>query len=134
MELIAEDQYQHQRQEPNVIYDVTEGLQSKYTKLAYRRGFKRFLDHIKIHDLQVLLDYNPKIIESFIIDYIKHLRDVEQSRMSIEVDKCAILHFFDLNSFDIPISITLIRLSAFILRSFGQLFFMLFINSCPPLL
>jgi hypothetical protein len=38
------------------IYDVTEGVRSKKTAAVYRRVFKRFLDHIKNHDLQVLLD------------------------------------------------------------------------------
>jgi integrase len=84
------------------IYPVTEGLKSPYTKVAYRRNFNHFLDHIKIHDLQVLLEYNPKIVESFIIDYVRHLRDIEKLlHMSIRVHIAAIFHFLDMNDFDL---------------------------------
>jgi integrase len=63
------------------------------------------MEHIKINDLRVLLEYSPKIIESFIIDYVKHLRDSEKlKRMSIEVHIAAILHFFDMNDFPISIA------------------------------
>ena len=89
----------------SIVYAVTEGLQSPDTKVAYSRNFKHFLDYTKIHDLQVLLEYNPKIIDSFIVDYVKHLRDSEGlKRMSIEVHIVAILHFFDLNDFPISIA------------------------------
>ena len=91
--------------EAEEIYPVTEGLKSSYTKIAYRRNFNHFLDYIKIHDLQVLLEYNPKIIESFIIDYIRHLRDIEKlSHMSIRVHIAAIFHFLDMNDFDLSSS------------------------------
>ena len=60
------------------------------------------MDYIKIHDLQVLLDYSPKIVESFIIDYVIHLRDVKQLKyMSIQVDIAAIFHFLEMNDFDL---------------------------------
>ena len=92
------------QQQPQ-IYPVTEGIQSPHTLIAYRRNFKHFMNHIKVQDLQVLLEYSPKVIESFIIDYIKHLRDVEKlKRMSIEVHLAAILHFFDMNDFPISIA------------------------------
>lgn len=98
------DTFSQLQQHPE-IYPVTEGIQSYHTLIAYRRNFKHFIDYIKIHDLQVLLEYNPKIIESFIIDYIKHLRDSEElKRMSIEVHLAAILHFFDMNDFPISIA------------------------------
>jgi hypothetical protein len=111
-ELTAGDFYQKHAQrrglgfeksaEAEEIYPVTEGLKSSYTKIAYRRNFNHFLDYIKIHDLQVLLEYNPKIIESFIIDYVRHLRDIEKlSHMSIRVHIAAIFHFLDMNDFDL---------------------------------
>ncbi len=94
------------RQQSNPgIYPVTEGIQSPHTLIAYRRNFKHFLDYIKIHDTEVLLECNPKIIESFIIDYIRHLRDSEELKhMSIEVHLAAILHFSDMNDFPISIA------------------------------
>ena len=87
------------------IYPVTEGIQSPHTLIAYRRNFKHFMEHLKIDDLHVLLEYSPKVIELFIIDYVKHLRDSEKlKRMSIEVHIAAILHFFDMNDFPISIA------------------------------
>jgi site-specific recombinase XerD len=94
-----------QRQLHPEIYSVTEGIQSPYTLIAYRRNFKHFMDHIRIHDLRVLLEHSPKVVESFIIEYVKHLRDSERlKRMSIEVHIAAILHFFDMNDFPISIA------------------------------
>jgi hypothetical protein len=61
------------------IYEVTEGL-SPQTSVVYRRAFNRFLDHIKIHDLQVLLDFSPKVIKQMMADYILYLRDEKQNR------------------------------------------------------
>jgi hypothetical protein len=85
------------------IYLVTEGLRAPSTKDLYRKGFKHFLDYIKIHDLQVLLDYSPKIVESFIIDYVRHLKDTKQLKYrSIQVELSAIFHFFEMNDFDLP--------------------------------
>lgn len=84
------------------IYPVTEGLRAPSTKDLYRKGFKHFLDYIKIHDLQVLLDYSPKIIKSFIIDYVRHLKDSKQLKYrSIQVELSAIFHFFEMNDFDL---------------------------------
>ena len=38
----------------NVIYPVTEGINSPYTRQAYKTSFNRFQRVINIHDLQVL--------------------------------------------------------------------------------
>ena len=76
---------------PRRIYKVTEGIGSKKTAIVYQRSFNRFLNHIKIHDLQVLLDYSSKnrphqIIKEIIIDYILYLRDERKiTRSSIKV-------------------------------------------------
>ncbi len=51
---------------------------------TYRKSFNHFMDYIKIHDLQVLLDYSPKIVESFFIDYVIHLRDVKRAKIHVD--------------------------------------------------
>ena len=56
------------------IYPITEGIPSPYTQKAYQRSLERFLDFVKIHDLQVLLDFSPKAIKQMIVDYILYLR------------------------------------------------------------
>jgi hypothetical protein len=48
------------------IYPVTEGIQSTHTADVYKRYFNHFLDYIKIHDLQVLLDFSPKVIKQML--------------------------------------------------------------------
>jgi hypothetical protein len=47
----------------DVIYPVTEGCNSNYTRQAYRTSFNRFMKVINIHDLQVLRDLGPKVME-----------------------------------------------------------------------
>ena len=80
------------------IYKITEGIQSNQTKIIYQRVFNHFQDYVKIHDLQVLVDFSPKVIKQMVIDYILWLRDEKPgnklSRTSIKVHLAAILHFF----------------------------------------
>mgnify|MGYP006264524073 CR=1 FL=1 len=83
------------------IFDVTEGIRSKKTAAVYRSVFKRFLKHVKINDLQVLLDYSttrPQIIKEMLVGYILYLRDEKPGRKltrgSIKLHLAAILHFF----------------------------------------
>ena len=57
------------------IFPVIEGIPSKKTQISYQRCFNHFLDHIKIHDLQVLLDFSQKVIKQMVVDYILYLRD-----------------------------------------------------------
>jgi site-specific recombinase XerD len=106
------------------IYPVTEGVQSVYSKKCYNNSFNRFLRHIKIQDLQVLLDLGPKVLEQIIIKYVIYLRDTKEkqrgrrklkstlsstaikpkpglSRASIEAEIASIFHFFDMNDFDL---------------------------------
>jgi integrase len=83
------------------IYPITEGIQSIKSQQTYERCFKSFLNHIKIHDLQVLLDFSPKVIKQMVVDYILYLRDTKNlSRASIKVHLGAILHFFQINNDD----------------------------------
>lgn len=95
---------QQQEQQPNRIYLVTDGLKSKYTKRDYRLAFNQFLrDGAKTEDLQVLLDYKPKVIEQMIIGYIESLRDKGKARNTIALHVAAILHFFVVMN-DVPLN------------------------------
>ena len=86
------------------IYPISEGIRSPKTVVVYQRCFNHFLDYIKIHDLQVLLDFSPKVIKQMIVDYVLYLRDEKPgkrlSRGSIKVHLAAILHFFQINNDD----------------------------------
>jgi integrase len=82
------------------IYPLTEGVQSEYTKQTYEDSFNRFLRHIKVHDLQVLIDLGPKVLEQMIIKYVIHVRDIKKpslSRGSIQAECGAIYHFCEMN-------------------------------------
>jgi hypothetical protein len=92
---VYEYEYEHDlmtEQSQRRIYPVTDGLQSPYTKATYKVAFDHFLEQTAhTRDLQVLLDYSPKVIESLIIEHVIHLRDVHQ------VHCAAIFHFFEMN-------------------------------------
>ena len=82
----------------NRIYLVTDGLRSKHTKVNYYYAFKQFLkDGAKTQDLQVLLDYEPKILEQMIIGYVEMLRDKRKAHQTIKMHCAAIFHFFRMN-------------------------------------
>lgn len=83
------------------IYPVTEGIQSKHTRLTYQQSFDRFLNKISIHDQQVLLDFSPKVIKEMIIDYIHYLSEEKGIRRnSIKTQIAPIIHFFKINNDD----------------------------------
>lgn len=83
------------------IYGVTEGIQSKHTRIIYQQNFDRFMDKINIHDLQVLLDFSPKVIKQIIIDYILYLSEEKKIRRdSIKTQIAPIIHFFRINNDD----------------------------------
>ena len=85
-----------------VIYPVTEGVRSAYTKQAYKTSFNRFLNLIGIHDLLVLLDLGPKVVEQLIIKYAIHTRDIKKLlTASIRAECNAIFHFFDINDVEV---------------------------------
>lgn len=88
----------------NYIYQVTDGLRSKHTKKAYQIAFNQFLkDGAKTIDLQVLLDYKPRVLEQMIIGHVENLRDKGKAHKTIKLHVAAILHFFvTLN--DIPLN------------------------------
>ena len=106
-----------QRQRQKRIFEVTEGIRSAKTAVVYQRIFKRFLNHIKIHDLEVLLDYSktrPQIIKEMLVDYILYLRDEKPgnklTRSSIKLHLAAILHFFQINNDDFNLTIRNFRI------------------------
>jgi integrase len=96
------------------IYPVIEGIPSPYTQKAYQRSFERFLNFIKIHDLQVLLDFSPKVIKQMIVDYILYLRDEKPGkklgRSSIKSHVSAVLHFFQINNDDFNLTMKNFRI------------------------
>jgi integrase len=83
------------------IYPVTEGIQSKHTRLTYQQNFDRFLNKISIRDQQVLLDFSSKVIKQMIIDYIHYLSEEKGIRRnSIKTQIAPIIHFFKINNDD----------------------------------
>jgi hypothetical protein len=85
-----------------IIYPVTEGVRPAYTKQAYKTSLNRFLNLIGIHDLRVLLDLGPMVVEQLIIKYAIYARDVKKlSTASIRAECNAIFHFFDINDVEV---------------------------------
>lgn len=81
---------------------MTEGLQSKHTKIAYWIAFNHFLDiTIKSKDRHALPDTKQKVIEDKIIDHITYLKAIEGlTYRSILVHLSAIFHFFEINDYN----------------------------------
>lgn len=81
------------------IYLVTDGSHSKHTKINYRLAFDQFLRNgTKTTDLQVLLDYKPKVLEEMIIGYIEMMRDNGgKAHQTIKMHCAAIFYFFRMN-------------------------------------
>ena len=57
------------------IFQADEGHNSKQTAVKYRSNFHLFLNHIKIYDLDVLLDLGKEAIQELVIKYARSLRD-----------------------------------------------------------
>jgi integrase len=93
------------------IYPITEGIQSSKTSDTYERYFNHFLNHIKIHDLQVLLDFSPKVIKQMLVDYVLYLRDEKKlTKGSIKVRLSAVLYFFRINNDDFNLTLRSFRI------------------------
>lgn len=93
-EELATHEYEQQEQAQEYrIYRVTDALKSKYTKRDYGYAFAQFLkDGAKTQDLQVLLDYKPKVIEQMVIGYIEMLAEKGRAHKTIQLHNAAILH------------------------------------------
>ena len=73
-------------------------IPTKDTKRAYHFAFEQFKkDGAKTSDLQVLLDYPPRVIEQMIIGYVEKMIEKERAHQTIALHVAAILHFFEIN-------------------------------------
>jgi integrase len=86
------------------IFQVDEGHKSKQTAIKYRNNFDHFLNFIKIHDLDVLLDLGKEAIQELVIKYVLSMRDnVEKrySRSTVNTNVSAILYFLENNDIEL---------------------------------
>ena len=80
------------------VYKVDEGIPSPNTRLRYRSAFSLFIRHCRQTDLYLLIQQNPRLIETQIIDYINFLSEEKHyARGSICAAVSTILHFFEMN-------------------------------------
>ena len=81
-----------------IIYRLTTGSLSEYTKAAYQYDINDFLAYYKITDIQgiePLKEYSPKLIRQMVIDFVIYLRDERgASRSPIRLYYAALSHFF----------------------------------------
>lgn len=77
---------------------VTEGIGSPATRKKYEYNFKCFLKHYDIANKEMLLDIqDPRVIEGYIIQYIKYLSSERKLvNSTIHFIVAAITHFFDM--------------------------------------
>ncbi len=90
-------QKQKQKHERPIVYQVTTGSLSDYTKKSYTYQINDFLAFYKITSIagiEPLKEYSPKLIRQMVLDYVIFLRDEgNKSRASIKM-ACAALSFF----------------------------------------
>jgi len=92
------------RQSQRIIFQVDEGHKSPYTEYKYRVDFNHFLNFIRIHDLDVLLDLGKEAIQELVIKYTRSLRDNAEkkySRSTVNNRVAAILYFLDNNDIEL---------------------------------
>jgi hypothetical protein len=77
---------------------VTDDARSKHIKRVHGTVFNQFLrEGAHTTDLQVLLDYKPRVLESMVIGYIEHMRDKGRAHSTISLHCATIFHFFEMN-------------------------------------
>lgn len=84
----------------DVIYSVTDGISSFYTKREYHRNFKHFLDCSGLNPETLVKQAkdNPRFIESLIINHIRFLAEKQKlTHRSIHIHCYAIFHFLEMN-------------------------------------
>ena len=103
-ESLEQQQQQQQNKSRRVIFQIDEGHSSPQTAAKYKIHFKQFLDFIKIHDLEILLDLGKEAIQELVIRYTRSLRDNAEkkySRSTVNTRIAAILYFFDNNDIEL---------------------------------
>jgi integrase len=73
-------------------------IKSPKTKIAYAQSLRRYLNHRKLTEVDnLLLDQNPRVIESQIVDYVMTLRSEGIAFSTIQFLIAPILTFYSLN-------------------------------------
>ncbi len=78
-------------------------LPSEVTKEFYHRWLHYFMDWLQIdrEEYDILLDYNPRMLQSKIIDYIIWMKDEKKlSSSSIKIRIAALHHFYDMAEYE----------------------------------
>jgi integrase len=99
-----QQQFGPNQQRQRLIFQVNEGHKSSYTAYKYGVDFKHFLNFIKIHDLDVLLDLGKEAIQVLVIKYTRNLRDNPEkkySRSTVNNRVSAVLYFLDNNDIEL---------------------------------
>ena len=87
-------------QQTDIIYSVTDGISSFYTKREYLRNFRHFLNCSQLNPESLVKQAkdNPRHIESLIINHIRHLAEIQKlTHKSIHIHCYAIFHFLEMN-------------------------------------
>jgi hypothetical protein len=73
-------------------------IKSPKTKIAYAQSLRRYLNHRKLTEIDnLLLEQNPRLIESQIVDYVMTLRSEGIAFATIQFLVASIITFYSLN-------------------------------------
>lgn len=99
-EFLKEEKKKQQR----IIFQVDQGHRSRQTAYKYEIHFQRFLNYIRIQDLDVYLDLGRDAIRVLVMNYTKSLRDdVDKKYTHGTVNNliCPIIYFLDNNDIEL---------------------------------
>lgn len=82
----------------DVVYSVTDGIESPATRKKYKYNLKLFMDHFDFNsETELLENKDPRYIEGMIIRYIKTLSENNLKHETIHNKIAPILHFYEIN-------------------------------------
>jgi integrase len=92
-----------ERKESRVLQNFINAIRSRATKTVYLNSLKRYMNFIKVTEVDSLLETNsPKVIETQLIDYIMSLRNDNIAYATIKYLLAPIFTFYQLN--DVPLN------------------------------
>jgi hypothetical protein len=82
-----------------IYLNFINAIRSPATRLSYGNSLKRYMNHLKLKQVDDLLSHadKPRLIESQIIDYIMSLRNTGVAYATIQVLTAPIFTFYQLN-------------------------------------
>ena len=98
LNLVKQKQNQQEiNTEGRPYYNFINSLKSEETKQGYNKCLKKYLQHYNITDVNKLLTFSVVEIENMLTDYLLELKQNNLSSSYINLNFCALKHFYFMN-------------------------------------